>query len=385
MSSTSNKRIALSEPSLVGNVRSYLEECVATNFVSSVGPFVERFERAFADFVGSRYAVACATGTAAIHVALRLLDVTPEDEIFVPTLTFIASANPIAYERAQPVFVDSERQTFNLNPVSVVAEIERRASAGERMPRAVEVVHLLGHPANIEPIVDVCARHGIPVIEDAAEALGATYTEGRFAGKQVGSIGLLGCFSFNGNKILTCGGGGMITTDDEKLARRAKHLTTQARLPGAEYRHDEVGYNYRMTNVAAAIGLAQLECMPDFLARKRAIAARYDAALANHPVLMPAVHASWAHPSFWLYSVMARTGGKATRDRILANLAEVGIEARPIWSPLHTMPMYEKAARLSDGSVAESLAASSFSLPCSVGLSDEDQERVIAVLKKELT
>jgi len=374
------KRIALSEPSLVGNVRSYLEECVTTNFVSSVGPFAERFERAFAEFVGTRYAVACSTGTAAIHVALRLLDVTPEDEIFVPTLTFIASANPIAYERAQPVFVDSERQTLNLDPVAIVAEIERRARAGEKLPRAVEVVHLLGHPANIEPIVDVCARHGIPIVEDAAEALGATYAKGRFAGQQVGSIGLLGCFSFNGNKILTCGGGGMITTNDEKLARRAKHLTTQARLPGAEYRHDEIGYNYRMTNVAAAIGLAQLECMPDFLARKRAIAARYDAALAGHPVLAPAVRADWAHPSFWLYTATARSGGRTARDRILANLTEVGVEARPIWSPLHTMPMYEKAKRLSDGSVAEDLAASSLSLPCSVGLSEHDQERVLSVL-----
>src|SRR5262249_31695874 len=198
-----------------------------------------------AAFVGARHAVACASGTAALHVAFRLIDLQPGDEVLVPSLTFVASVNPIAYERGTPVLVDSEPDTWNLDPQRVVDYIERAARAGRKLPRAVEVVHLLGHPAQIEPILDVCEKHGILVIEDAAEALGASYRGGRHDGKQVGTLGRIGCFSFNGNKIITTGGGGMITTDDAALAKRAKHLTTQARLPGPAYRHDEIGYNYR--------------------------------------------------------------------------------------------------------------------------------------------
>src|SRR5215472_2129176 len=263
--------IPLSVPRLTGNLRRYLDECIETNYVSSVGPFVTRFEKAFAEFVGSRFAVACVSGTAALHLAVRLLNVQPGDEVFVSTLTFVASVNAILYERGIPVLIDSERDSWNLDPALVVDEIKARARQGKPLPRAVEIVHLLGHPANMEPIVDVCLEYQIPIFEDAAEALGASYCTGRFAGNKVGTIGKIGCFSFNGNKIITAGGGGMLTTDDEELARRARHLTTQARLPGPEYWHDEIGYNYRLTNVAAAIGLSQLEQLPEFLDRKRAI------------------------------------------------------------------------------------------------------------------
>ncbi|HEY3523241.1 MAG TPA: DegT/DnrJ/EryC1/StrS family aminotransferase, partial [Candidatus Limnocylindrales bacterium] len=250
--SASEPRIPLAVPTLEGREREYLEECIRTNYVSSVGPFVSRFEEAFAAFVGTRYAVACASGTAAIHLAMHVLGIEPGDEVFVSTLTFVASANPVLYERGVPVLVDSERETLNLDPSIVAGELDRRARGGRPMPRAIEVVHLLGHPADIAPIVEVAERHGIPIVEDAAEALAATWTSGPFAGRQVGSVGRLGCFSFNGNKLMTTGGGGMVTTDDEALARRVRHLSTQARLPGRAYRHDEVGYNYRLTNVAAA-------------------------------------------------------------------------------------------------------------------------------------
>ncbi|MEP6859988.1 MAG: aminotransferase class I/II-fold pyridoxal phosphate-dependent enzyme [Deltaproteobacteria bacterium] len=370
-------RLALSEPLLTGNVQRYLDECVATNFVSSVGPFVERFEREFAAFVGARFAIACASGTAALHVALHLLDLKPGDEVLVPTLTFVASVNPIAYERATPVLVDSELETWNLDPTLVVDYIESAARAGRKLPRAVEVVHLLGHPARLEPIMDVCAAHGITVIEDAAEALGASYRTGRYAGKQVGTIGQLGCFSFNGNKIITTGGGGMITTDDPELARRAKHLTTQARLPGLAYRHDEVGFNYRLTNLAAAVGVAQLEQLPAFMAKKLEIAARYDTALAGCADVMVPPRAPWAAPTCWLYSPRAGTA----RDAWITALAAATIEARPIWTPVHEMPMYRDAPRLG-GANAERLAAEALSLPCSVGLTAADQERVIAVLAR---
>ncbi|MEO8501101.1 MAG: DegT/DnrJ/EryC1/StrS family aminotransferase, partial [Vicinamibacteria bacterium] len=277
----SDPRIPLAEPFLKGNEKAYLMECVDSNFVSSVGPFVRRFEEEFATQVGSRFAVACASGTAALHVAMRLVGVEPGDEVFVASLTFVASANPIVYERGVPVFVDSESESWNMDPGLVSEELDRRARLGLRQPRAVEIVHLLGQPARIEELVESCERHGVTLIEDASEALGATYETGRFEGKQVGAIGRIGCFSFNGNKLLTSGGGGMITTDDPELARRAKHLTTQARLPGLEYRHDEVGYNYRLSNLAAALGLAQLEKCHDLLRRKRSNAAYYDEKLRD--------------------------------------------------------------------------------------------------------
>jgi dTDP-4-amino-4,6-dideoxygalactose transaminase len=374
-------KIPLSEPNLGGNARRYLDECLTTNFVSSVGPFVERFEREFAAYVGARHAVACASGTAAIHVTLRLLGVEAGDEVVVPTLTFIASANPVLYQHARVLLVDAERETWNMDPALVAEELDRRARLGLVQPRAVEAVHILGHVAELEVLADACERHGVALFEDASEALGARFRTGRYAGRHVGTVGKLACWSFNGNKIITTGGGGMITTDDAELARRAKHLTTQARLPGVEYRHDEVGYNYRLTNLAAAVGVAQLEQIEEFLSRKLAIAARYDAALAGIPGLVAPPRPSWAVPSMWLYSILVEPEryGCDRRD-LLARLDRAGITTRPLWSPLHTMPMYRDAARLG-GAVAEGLFARGLSLPCSTGLRDADQDRVIAALR----
>jgi dTDP-4-amino-4,6-dideoxygalactose transaminase len=374
-------RIPLSEPSLGGRAREYLDECLRSNFVSSVGPFVERFEREFAAFVGAKHAVACASGTAAIHVALRLLEVGPGDEVLVPTLTFVASANPILYEQAVPVLVDSERETWNMDPGLVAEELDRRARKGLRQPKAVEAVHILGHPARLDSLMEACERHGVSWFEDASEALGARYTDGPLRGRHVGTIGRLGCYSFNGNKIITTGGGGMITTDDPALARRAKHLTTQARLPGPEYRHDEVGYNYRLTNLAAALGLAQLEQLPEFLAAKRRIAAGYDGALGSLAGITLPPRARWAEPSLWLYSigVDARAFGRDWR-RLVEDLGAEGIQARPIWSPLHTMPMYRDRVRLG-GAVAEEIFAAGLSLPCSVGLTAGQQDAVVRALR----
>ncbi len=254
--SRSDDRIPLAIPSIGGNAAAYLQECLDTNYVSSVGPFVGRFEQAFAAAVGARYAVACASGTAAIHLALLVLDIGPGDDVLVSDLTFVASVNPILQTGARPVLVDAERATYDIDPDLVVGELERRARAGERQPAAVEVVHLVGQPADLAPIVEAADRFGVPVVEDASEALGATYTAGPYSGRAVGTIGRVSAFSFNGNKLITTGGGGMVVTDDEALARRARHLSTQARLPGLAYDHDEVGYNYRLTNVAAALGLA---------------------------------------------------------------------------------------------------------------------------------
>jgi dTDP-4-amino-4,6-dideoxygalactose transaminase len=375
--SSSEDRIPLAEPTIGGNAGRYLQETLATNFVSSVGPFVGRFEAAFAEALGARHAVACASGTAAIHLAMRVLDVGAGDDVLVPSLTFVASANPVRYVGANPVLVDAEAETYNLDPELVVAELETRARSGRPQPGAIEVVHLLGHPARIEPILEAADRFGIPVVEDASEALGATYRTGPLAGRHVGTIGRIGCFSFNGNKIITTGGGGMLVTDDERLARRARHLSTQARLPGRAYDHDDVGYNYRLSNLAAALGLAQLEQLPELLAARRAIAARYDTAIEAMPAVRRAPRAPWADPSFWLYT--AALDGDATaaeRDRLLDELQAVGIEARPIWTPLHRTRLYADAPRLG-GEVAEAVAARAFNLPSSSSLGVQQQARVV--------
>jgi dTDP-4-amino-4,6-dideoxygalactose transaminase len=371
-------RIPLCEPALGGNARRYLDECLTSGYVSSVGPFVDRFERAFAQRVGSRFAVACASGTAALHVACRLAGVGPGDEVFVSTLTFIASANPILYERATPVLVDAEAGSWNLDPALVIDELDRRARLGQKQPRAVIAVHVLGQPAALDALTAACQRHGVMLIEDAAEALGARYLSGAHAGREVGTIGALGCFSFNGNKVITAGGGGMLTTDDEALARRARHLTTQARLPGAAYQHDEVGYNYRLTNVAAALGLSQLEQLEDFLARKHALAARYDAAFAARPGFAPPRPVPGAAPSHWLYAV-ALDPAVTDREAAYRRLQAANIDSRPVWTPLHLQAPYAGAPRLG-GAVAQAIFARGLCLPSSVTLDAAAQDRVLAAL-----
>lgn len=371
------ERIPLAEPLIGGNAAAYLQECLDTNFVSSVGPFVERFEAEFAAAVGARHAVACASGTAAIHLALRVLDVGPGDDVLVPTLTFVASANPVVYVGATPVLVDSEPATFNLDPALVVDELDRRARLGLPQPAAIEVVDLVGHPADLAPIMTAADRHGVPVIEDASEALGATYGAGRFAGRHVGTIGRVGCFSFNGNKLITTGGGGMLVTDDPALARRARHLSTQARLPGRAYDHDEMGYNYRLPNIAAALGVAQLEQLDDLVAARRANARHYDEAIARIPGLRPAPRAAWAEPSFWLYTAsLDSSAATIARDDLLAGMSAAGIEARPIWTPLHRTRLYADAPRLG-GAAAEAIFAGAFSLPSSSSLTGPQRDRVI--------
>jgi dTDP-4-amino-4,6-dideoxygalactose transaminase len=372
-------RIPLAEPTIGGNASRYLQECLTTNYVSSVGPFVERFEEAFAEAVGAKHAVACSSGTAAIHLALRVLDIPGGSEVWTSTLTFVASANPIRYVAARPVLVDSEPRTFNLDPDVIDDELRRRARLGLPQPAAIEVVHLVGHPADIEPIAAAAARHGVTVVEDASEALGATWTSGTYAGRHAGTIGALGCFSFNGNKLVTTGGGGMVVTDDAALARRVRHLSTQARLSGRAYDHDEVGYNYRLSNLAAALGLAQMEQLPELLDARRAIAARYDDALAAIPELRPAPRASWADPSFWLYTSTLIQPDERRRDQIMDALLDDGIEARPLWTPLHRTRLYADAARLG-GNVADGIFDSAMSLPSSSSLTPQRQARVIDAL-----
>jgi dTDP-4-amino-4,6-dideoxygalactose transaminase len=374
--------IPLAVPRLAGNEAAYVQECLDTGMVSSVGPFVARFERDFAAFVGSRHAIACSSGTAALHVALRLAGARRDGVVPVADFTFIASANAIQYCGAQPLLVDSEPVTWNMDTERLHDEITRRARTGRELPAVIEVVHVLGHPAAMEPLADLRARYGIRIVEDAAEALGASWGGGvDLAGRQVGTAGDLGCFSFNGNKVMTTGGGGMITTDDAGLAARARHLVAQAKLAGSGYVHDEVGYNYRLSNIAAAVGVAQLEQLPAFLAAKRRIAARYAEALADLPVSLPP-HAPWAAPTWWLYSVLLGEGA-ADPGRLVDLLAVRGIHVRPLWQPLHRQRPYASAPRLR-GTVAERIWRRGLSLPCSVGLTAAEQDRVVAVLRAAL-
>lgn len=370
--------IALAEPNLSDLETRHVNEALASGFVSSVGAAVTEFETSFAQLVGARFAVACSSGTAALHVALQIVGVAAGDDVLCADFTFAGSGNPIAYLNARPVFVDSEPATWNLDPRLVVAELERRAAVGEKQPAAVEIVHVLGQPADVASILEACDRYGVPVVEDAAESLGAGWSTGPLAGKHTGTVGAVGAFSFNGNKIATTGGGGMIVTDDEALARRARHLTTQAKVPDVGYLHDEVGYNYRLTNLAAALGNAQLARLGDFVAAKRRIAAAYDAAFADVPVVLPP-RVEGMDSTYWLYSIL--TADEAERDALLAFMAERAIGARSLWRPLHMQPAYPDAVRIG-GDVGRQLFERGVSLPSSTHLAEVDQQRVISAVKE---
>ncbi len=373
-------------PEIGGNEWAYVKECLDTGWVSSVGAFVERFERAVADAVGARHAVATVNGTSALHVALLLAGVEPEDEVLVSTLTFIAPANAVRYLGAWPVFVDAEPDYWQMDPARVAEFLdhgcERRNGAlvnratGRRV-RAVLPVHALGHPADITPIREAAKRHGLALVEDATESLGASYRN-----RSVGALGDIACFSFNGNKLITTGGGGMIVTDDAEWARRAKYLTTQAKDDEVEYIHGAVGYNYRLTNLQAAVGVAQMERLDEYVAAKGRIAERYAEGLRDVAGLTPMRQAAWARSVWWMYTVIVDQAdfGMGSRD-LLRALAARKIQTRPLWQPLHRSPAHA-GAQVLGGAVADRLHHDALSLPCSVGLSAEAQDRVIDAVRE---
>jgi pyridoxal phosphate-dependent aminotransferase EpsN len=367
-------RIHLSVPHMGDREVRHVGAAFASNWVSTVGPQLDAFERAFAARVG-RPAVAVASGTAAIHLGLRLLGVGPGDEVLVSDLTFVASVNPIAYLGATPVFVDSDPRTWTMSPELLAEALEARAARGRR-PRAVVVVHLYGQCADMDPILAACERHDVPVLEDAAEALGATYR-----GRPAGTLGDLGAFSFNGNKIITCSGGGMLVGSADVVAR-ARHWATQAREPRAEYHHLELGYNYRLSNVLAGIGLGQLDVLEDRVRARRAVFERYRAGLADVPGLTPMPEAAYGTATRWLscFLVEAESFG-ATRDELIAALADADVEARPVWKPMHLQPLYDHCER-HGGAVAAGLYARGVCLPSSSSLSPDDQDRVIQIIRE---
>ena len=367
------RRIPVSSPSFVGNEREYVLDCMDSGWVSSAGKYVDLFEEAFAEFCGVKHAVACCNGTAALHVSLLALGVGPGDEVIVPTLTFVATANAVTYCGARPVFVDSESETWNLDPAHVAAKITPRT-------KGIIAVHLYGHPAEVDELRALASRHGLFLLEDAAEAHGALYR-----GRSVGSLGDLAAFSFYGNKIIATGEGGMVVTDDDALAARVRLLRGQGMDSERRYWFPVVGYNYRMMNLPAAIGLAQLERAGWHTARRREVAASYKRLLVDVQGLNWQTERAWARHAYWMFTVLMSDDAADVRDRLMARLEEEGIETRPVFYPLHTLPPYQEAARGEEFPVAESLSRRGVSLPTWAGLSQDDQSYVCERLSELLS
>jgi len=364
-----NEPIPLSAPDLRGREAEYLAACVRDNWVSSAGPFVETMEARAAEVAGTRHAVAVVNGTVALHLALVVADVQPGDFVIVPDWSFAATANAVYHAGATPIFIDVSAESWTLDPALVADTL---ATFEDGRIAAAIAVDALGHPADMDPLRETCVQHGVALVEDAAGAIGSAYK-----GRPAGGLGDVGIFSFNGNKTVTAGGGGMVLTNDGALARRARHLSTQAR-PGAAYEHDAVGFNYRMTNLNAAVGLAQLERLPDMLAAKRKIADAYDAALAGRNDLVPMPRADWADSSCWLYSVLCSSAAEA--EALVDDLASAGIQSRTFWHSLSAQSPYRAAPTRLTG-VAAQISGRVVSVPSGSGLNADQIERVAAALR----
>ena len=380
--------IPLIVPEIRGNEWKYVKECLDTNWVSSVGSYVDRFERIVAEQAGTKYAIATVNGTAALHIALMLAGVQADDEVVVSSLTFIAPANAVRYVGAWPVFIDAEPRYWQIDPARVAdfldlecewdGRVLRNRRTGRRV-KAILPVHILGHPADLDPIMAVAAKYSLPVIEDATEGLGA-----RYRGKSLGSFGHAGCFSFNGNKIITTGGGGMLVTNNAEWASRARYLTTQAKDDPIEYVHNAVGYNYRLTNLLAAMGCAQMEQLDTFVHAKRQIARRYQESLASLPGIRLQEEADWAFSTFWMYTALIDEKESRIDSReLLRELAVCRIQTRPLWQPIHHSPAHKLHGSFSCPN-SDALYGQAISLPCSVGLTRSAQGHVIEIITRLL-
>jgi pyridoxal phosphate-dependent aminotransferase EpsN len=367
-------RLFLSPPHMGTAERELLLSAFDSNWIAPLGPHVDAFEREFAEYVGARHAVAVSSGTAAIHLALLLHGVQPGDDVLVSTLTFSATVNPIRYVGANPVFVDSERVSWNMDPEILATELERRSRTGRRTA-AVLVVHLYGQSADLDAIGDVCRRYGVPLIEDAAEALGS-----RYRGRHPGTDGAIGIFSFNGNKIITTSGGGMLVTADEDVAAHARKLATQARDPAPHYQHSEIGYNYRLSNLLAAVGRGQLAVLDARVASRRAVFDRYASAFASVPGLTMQPEAPWGLHSRWLSCVLVDpTTFGADREQVRLALEAHNIESRPLWKPMHQQPVFAAHTLIGNG-VSDELFRLGLCLPSGSAMTQADQDRVIATV-----
>jgi perosamine synthetase len=374
-------RIPLAEPDLSGREWEYVKACLDSGWISSASPFVARFERNVAAICDRRHAVATVNGTAALHLALLAAGVGPGDAVLVSTLTFIAPANAVRYVGARPVFVDAEAATWQMDPrlverfvageCDVRAGVVRLRSTGERL-KAILPVHVLGHPVDLDPILSAARQFGLFVIEDATESLGAVYR-----GRQVGALGDLACLSFNGNKVVTTGGGGVVLADRQDWADRMRYFSTQAKTNALEYVHGDVGYNYRLSGLLAAVGCAQLERLDAFLSAKRRIADRYRQELADIRGIDFMPEAAWAKSGYWLSTIVVGDGDSRA---LLRDLDRQGIETRPLWQPLHLSPAMAPSPRIG-GAVAEDLQRRALHLPCSTSLTEKQQSVVIGAIR----
>lgn len=372
-------KIYLSSPHMSGNEGKYIQQAFETNWIAPLGPNVDAFEKGIAAYTGVNEAAAVSSGTAAIHLALSLLGVEKGDTVYCSTLTFIASANPILYLGAEPVFIDSEPETWNMSP-QALEKAFRVAALKEKLPKAVIVVNLYGQCAKMDELTALCNQYEVPMIEDAAESLGSSYK-----GKPSGSFGHFGIFSFNGNKIITTSGGGMLMSNDEAAIHKARFLATQARDPAPHYQHSTVGYNYRMSNVLAGIGRAQLEVLEDRVAARRAIFERYLQELSAMPGIhfMPEVNGTYSNRWLTAMTVEEKEAGVSISE-LIKGLAAENIEARPVWKPLHMQPLFKYAKYFSHDekeSVSERLFANGICLPSGSNMEELNQTRVINCIK----
>ncbi|EOO20199.1 MULTISPECIES: aminotransferase class I/II-fold pyridoxal phosphate-dependent enzyme [Bacillus cereus group] len=374
------KRIYLSSPHMSGNEQKYIKDAFDSNWIAPLGPNIDGFERELASFVGVKGGAAVSSGTAAIHLALRLLDVQKGDTVFCSSFTFVASANPIVYLGAEPVFIDSEPETWNMSPNALAHALYEANKVG-KLPKAIILVHLYGQSAKLDEILSLCNQYNVPIVEDAAESLGSTYK-----GKASGTFGRFGVYSFNGNKIITTSGGGMLVSNDVEALERARFLATQAKDPAPHYEHSEIGYNYRMSNILAGIGRGQLEVLEDRVRARRFIYKRYYEALSHMPgfYFMPELENTRSNRWLTTLTIDEKESGISI-GKLLRTLAEENIEARPMWKPLHMQSLFKEKKyypHSKNEDVSHSLFQSGICLPSGSNMLAEDQQRVIQSILK---
>ena len=372
---TQEPRIYLSSPHIGDQERAFVKEAFDTNWVAPLGPNVNGFEAEFCELLGCGHAAALSSGTAALHLSMILEGIGQGDEVIVSSLTFVASVNPAVYEGAKPVFIDSERSSWNMDPELLVEVLEEKAKKNN-LPKAVILVHLYGQAADIDPIKEACDRFGVTLIEDAAEALGATYK-----GRAPGTFGRCGIFSFNGNKIITTSGGGMLVSDDEAFIAHSRKLATQARDPAPHYQHTEVGYNYRLSNICAGIGRGQLQVLEDRVNARRANFDYYVEHLSDLPGIDFAPEASWGRHTRWLTCVTIDPEAFGTdRETLRKQLETRNIECRPVWKPMHMQPLFAEC-EMYGGEVAEELFTDGLCLPSGSNMDDAQRVRVVEAIR----
>lgn len=363
-----SKFYPVSSPTLNGNEKKYVMDCLDTTWISSNGAYIERFEADFAEVCQTRHAIACSNGTTALHLALMAHDVQPDDEIIIPTLTYIATANAVVYCNARPIFVDSDPETWNINPELIEGKITQRT-------KGIIVVHLYGHPVDMDPIMRIARKHGLFVIEDAAEAVGAEYK-----GKRVGSIGDTSIFSLFGNKIITTGEGGVVATNDDSVARKVRLLKGQGMDPDRRYWFPIIGYNYRMTNIQAAIGCAQLENVEWHIEQRRRVARLYRENLSGNQSLTLPVERDWAKNVYWMFSIVMNGFDERERDVVMARLKSHSIETRPFFYPMHVLPPYRALQSADEFPVANRISSQGINVPTYAGLEADDVSHICSTI-----